>query len=150
MSGPGWLRLVMAVALAAVTASCGSGSAPALSPPPVLVAGRPGQFGSVTVSAGARQARLSPALVAGVVPLVAAKEFRPPEPLADYGLAPARARLTYRRAAGAPIVLLVGGPTFDDHFIYVMPPGGRLLYTVAAAQLDPVLALVGVMVPAPR
>lgn len=150
MSRPGRLRLVMAAGLAALASSCGSGSTPALPPPPVLVAGRPAQFDAVYVSAGDRQARLSPALVNGVAPLVAAKEFRPPEPLAEYGLAPARARLTYRPAGGAPTSLLVGGPTFDDHFIYVMYPGGQALYTVAAGQLDPVLALVGVVVPAPK
>ncbi|HVA43436.1 MAG TPA: hypothetical protein VNF50_08140 [Acidimicrobiales bacterium] len=158
--GPGASRLrparaavtvvgLMAV-VALVAASCGSAPGPASSPPPVVVPGRASDFSTVYVEAGNRQARLSAAQTAGMVPLLAAKEFRPPEPLADYGLAPARARLVYQARGAGATVLLVGGPTFDYHFIYVMRPGGRSLYTVATGQLAPVLALVGVVAPPPR
>jgi len=142
------MALMAVVALLA--ASCGSTPGPASSPPPVVVPGRAAGFSAVYVEAGNRQTRLSAVQVAGMVPLLAAKEFRPSEPLADYGLAPARARLVYQARGAGASVLLVGGPTFDYHFIYLMRPGGQSLYTVATGQLAPILALVGVVAPPPR
>lgn len=130
-------------------AGCGRGGPPAVSSPapPVVVPGSPGAFTEVELEAGTRQVSLSSAEVRTIAPLLAAKGFRPVEALPEYGLDPARARLVYRRRRGSATVLLLGGTTFDDHFVYVMKPSGSSIYTVAADQLRPLLALVGVAVP---
>ena len=133
--------------------ACGGGHGAAVAnppPPPALVTGGPGSYISVGVSAGSRTVALNRGQWSAITPLLAAKSFRPDEPLSSYGLAPPVARLVLRSRAGTTITLVVGSPTFDNHFIYLARPGGTLVYTVAADQLRSLLALVGVVVGPPR
>ena len=134
----------------AAAAGCGSSAKSTSAPaPPVVVPGPAGAYRDINVSAGRREVTLIGAQIGPLVPLVAARSFVPTEPLASYGLDPPAARLTYDRSSGAPLTLLVGSAGFDAHFVYVMDPVGRLVYTVASDQLRAVLAQVGVTVPQP-
>lgn len=160
-----FLRAALVLAGALVVTACGTSAASApgagsgsSGTPAVVVPAAAHGYASVVISAGPRRATLSPGQVSDVVPLRAAKAFIPPEPLSSYGLVPPAARIVFTGSDGA-ITVIVGAPTFDSHFVYVMRSGGgsgsvaggaaNTVYTVPADQLRAVLALVGVNVPAP-
>ena len=148
-----WPAWVPALALGLGLAACGGGPGAGTAnppPPPVLVKGGAASYTSVVVSAGTRAVALDRGQWSAITPLLAAKSFRPDEPLSSYGLAPPVGRLVLRTRAGATTTLVVGGPTFDNHFVYVSRPGRRLVYTVPADQVRSLLALVGVVVGPPR
>ena len=145
----GVLVSAVALALSACGGTPGAGTANP-PPPPVLVKGGPASYTSVVVSAGSRAAALNRGQWSAITPLLAAKSFRPGEPLSSYGLAPPVGRLVLRSRAGATITLVVGAPTFDNHFVYLARPGRRLVYTVPADQVRSLLTLVGVVVGPPR
>ena len=140
-----------AVVLALGMSGCAGStpSAPAAPPPPVVVPGPASAYVGVILRAGARRVELSAAQRAGIAPLVAARSFLPPEQLSAYGLDPPDAELVYESRLAPDITVEVGAPGFDAHFVYVMLPGGRSVFTVASAELRPLLALVGVSVPQP-
>jgi len=142
--------IVVTAAVAAVVAAAACGaSAPRQPPvPPViaLVPGPPSAYPAVEIRSGDRTA---PVPVAQVAPLLVAREFAPTEPLSAYGLDRPVAQLRYVARSGPDVDVDLGATTFDHHFIYARRAGDPQVGLVAASVAAPMLAAVGVRLPAP-
>jgi len=147
------VRRRAAAVTAAALALCACGASgpgpPATSAPPVAVPGPASAYTSVALTAGGHEADLDQSRWSAIAPLLAARSFRPPEPLSAYGLDPPVARIVYRRPAGSELTLDIGSADFDAHFVYVKVEGSESVFSVASAQLRPLLAVVGVSISVP-
>jgi hypothetical protein len=118
--------------------------------PPPVVAGPPGSYVSITISAtGGTPVPIPPDQRTRVAPLLAARTFTQPGDLSVYGLDRPTARLTYTDAAGASTVVALGGTTFDAHGVYAQQQGSSVVSVVLADNLRSVLSLVAVSLPPP-
>ena len=84
-----------------------------------------------------------------LTPLLATRVFDHPAPLSEYGLDHPQATLTYKNPAGATVLVDIGQPNFDRHFLYMQRRGDPAVYLVAADSLRPLLAMVGIDIAPP-
>jgi len=118
--------------------------------PVAIVTGAEAGGASIVVSAAGRSEPVPAGdMRTALAPLLAARVLDQPEAPASYGLDHPQARLEYTTASNRSLVVLVGAPDFDRHFLYVSREGDRRVFLVPAAVLRRVLALVGVIVAAP-
>ena len=110
---------------------------------PSLIAGPPARYARIEVLAGSKRVTVPPALAPGVAPLLIARDFGAPAPLADYGLDHPSATIVFA-TDGAPIDIAIGGANFDRTGLYAQRAGLPDVYLVLAGPVRPVLALVGV------
>ena len=152
MRARGAATAAVVVALTMVAGACGGGSARRASPsdrPRRIVPGPATDFVRIIVTAGGRSAEVPAEQRAELVPLLAAKTFDDPEPLATYGLDHPEAVLLYERGVGGAAVVQLGDANFDHHGVYARRPDDRVVFLVLADTLRPVLALVGIDLPPP-
>jgi hypothetical protein len=98
---------------------------------------------AITLTAEEKTTEITdPALLKHIVPLVAARKFAKPDPLATYGLDDPRAIFTFD-VAGRVTSVFVGAANFDHTGYYVRRADDRVVFLVLAADLDPVFASVG-------
>jgi hypothetical protein len=88
-------------------------------------------------------------LMTPLAPLLATRRLPAPGPPSEYGLDQPQARLLYQARDGRTIEVVIGAPNFDNHFLYARGPRSETVFLVPADTLRPVLALVGIQLPAP-
>jgi hypothetical protein len=139
-----------ALALLLVLAGCGGSHAPAAPAVafPHIVEGPPTRFDEIDVTAGERKAVIPAALRNHLLPLIAARVLPPTSSPALYGLDRPQGRLVYLQAQRPLAMVDLGGPDFDNRGVYATRPGDPHVYLLTADSIRPVLALVGVTVPA--
>jgi hypothetical protein len=114
-----------------------------------IVSGPASDFLRIIVTAHGRSAVVPPGLRPTLIPLLAARTFTRPDPLATYGLDTPQAVLLYERGIGGAAVVQIGAANFDRHGIYARRPADQVVFLVLADTLRPVLALVGISIANP-
>jgi hypothetical protein len=135
------VSLVLALGLAGCGGS--SGSSPA-NKVPVVVAGSPAAWSTITVSTPSASAPAPADARAGLAPLLATRVLDKPAPLSEYGLDHPPGTLTYKGTNGSTVTVELGQLNFDRHFVYAQRQGGASVYLVPADTLRATLALVGI------
>jgi Domain of unknown function (DUF4340) len=141
--------VVAAVIVAAALGGCHHASQAPADRPVAIVAAREATGADIVISAGERSSTVPAGLRKPLAPLLAARVLDRPEPPASYGLDHPQAQLKYATASGQTVVVLVGAPDFDHHFLYVSREGDGRVFLVPTVVLRPVLALAGASVAEP-
>jgi hypothetical protein len=142
-------RVTVLAAAALLAGGCQHHRAPATPQVPRVVPGPPSAYASIAISTPSQTAEVSRDLMAPLAPLLATRRLPAPGPPSEYGLDRPQARLLYRARDGRTTEVVIGAPNFDHHFLYARGLGSEAVFLVPADTLRPVLALVGIELPAP-